>query len=220
MVKLNLLMLFKGFVRNYSTLFLGPKDSYSTFTHREVGYWMRLGEMMGFHTRQEKGVKIKGKTRKADLLWYENIREDSVLHLESENWDWEDCIKNRLDPSTEYLVLIAEMDVDSRAKAVKLAQQLVDRSNKVKGMLLIITGGLNDVGDLILYGINVRPSKKIQEIAAFLRATSSGFYYGVLEEEQEMEWECDYCGKEFATLKAAEYHERYECTEKPSKDAE
>ena len=51
---MELMQLFNGFIRNYATLLLHEDDrTLKKFTERELGYFARVGEMMGFHTFQE-----------------------------------------------------------------------------------------------------------------------------------------------------------------------
>lgn len=207
-MKLDLLRYFKGFVRNYGSLLLGPEDSLSTFTHREVEFWMKLGEMMGFLTRQEKGRKIKGHTRKTDLLWFDDDLEAPILQLESENYSPMDCIKNRLDNTIPYLILLSNAGGAKLNKGIrKAAQKLVDKSLDIKEMLIVTYEEEDDVRRIPMTGSRLQRNRKPDEIKAHLTHTGSGFYYGVLTKEEEENWYCEFCEEPFSTLRAAELHE-------------
>lgn len=217
-LKLDLQMFFKGFVRNYAALFLGHDDSLSTFTHREVEFWMKLGEMMGFLTRQETGRKIKGKTRKTDLLWFKDNLEAPILHLESENWSPITCIKTRLDTSVPYLVLLIGAGGGFSKSTRKAAERLLNRSPKVKEFLIVTYDEGEDYPEKIpMIGAILQKNKEPDIVQAYLINTGSGFLYGVLEEDEEDDWVCEYCDKPFSTLRAAERHE-VSCPKKPVKN--
>jgi len=135
---LDSMRLFKGFVRNYGTLLL-DKASTRTYTHREIGYWMRLGEMMGYFTKMEEQRVIYGEKRLADLLWVGDDDETPILHLEVENtMPGDELVDSRLDPSVPYLVAIFWDGKESNERDFAAAVNLFQRSDDVRQILLII----------------------------------------------------------------------------------
>ena len=219
---LDLMRLFKGFVRNYGTLLLG-NTSTRTYTHREVGFWMRLGEMMGYFTRMEEQRVIYGVKRFTDLLWFDDDGETPVLHLEEENtMPGDELIDTRLDPSVPYLVAIfwggKESDVRDFAAAVKLLQ----RSDGVKQILLIIWQRIEGQEDILVEGARFATrtdrSRVVRHIAGGrlrrMEKHTAGLYYGVLDEDWEDLWSCDFCHTTFLSKKETVKHEKT-CSERP-----
>lgn len=91
---LYLIQLFEGYVRNYRRLNLSQLHNRSMFTNREIEYFAKLGEMLGFdaYIEDSKFDKTKGRSRPMDLSWWKwDARVDDqyflylALHLEREN---------------------------------------------------------------------------------------------------------------------------------------
>ncbi|WP_214626578.1 hypothetical protein [Paenibacillus agaridevorans] len=86
-MKLDLMKLFDGYVRNYHTFNLTIHHGKHSFTMTEIEYFSRLGSMLGYHPFTED--TYNGKNRPMDLTWWNNFDgeywNDLVLHLEREN---------------------------------------------------------------------------------------------------------------------------------------
>ena len=213
MENLDLMRLFKGFIRNYGTLLLGL-DTTTTYTQREVGYWMKLGEMMGYFTQQEVQLIIKGKRRKADLLWVGDDFETPVLHLESENYMYgTKLIANRLDPTIPYSVAIFWRHGERNDDVFKAAMKLMKKSDSIKQLLLIIWGGEKEPegNDIPVIGARFTRRKDYPDIVEgrlrHLEHHKAGLYFGILEEDWENLWTCDFCSSTFLSREEAEKHE-------------
>jgi len=219
---LDLIRLFKGFVRNYGTLLLG-KASTRTYTHREIGFWMRLGEMMGYFTRMEEQRVIYGEKRLADLLWLDDDGATPVLHLEVENtMPGDELVDSRLDPSVPYLVAIFWGDQESDNRAWAAAEKLIRRSDQVRQILLIIWHPIEGQEDILVNGVRfARRSDRTHIVRHIvggrlrrIEKHTAGLYYGVLDEDWEDLWSCDFCHTTFLSKKEVVKHEKT-CSERP-----
>jgi len=213
MEHLDLMRLFKGFIRNYGTLLLGD-DKITTYTQREVGFWMTLGEMMGYFTQQEQQMIIKGKPRKADLLWLADDYETPVLHLESENYmQGTKLIANRLDPAIPYLVALFRRQGEENKALFRAALKFMKRSDRIKQLLLIVWGGghLSEGPDISVVGARFTRRKDYPDIVEgrlrHVEHHKAGLYFGILEEDWEDLWTCDFCHGSFLSKQEAEKHE-------------
>lgn len=88
MMKLDLMRIFDGYVRNYHTLNLTVHHGKHSFTMTEIEYFSRLGSMLGYYPFTED--TCNGSVRPMDLSWWGSFDgeywHDLVLHLERENW--------------------------------------------------------------------------------------------------------------------------------------
>jgi hypothetical protein len=86
-MKLDLMKLFDGFVRNYHTLNLTIHHGRHSFTMTEIEYFSRLGSMIGYLPFTED--TCNGTYRAMDMTWWDRFDgdywHDFVLHLEREN---------------------------------------------------------------------------------------------------------------------------------------
>lgn len=215
--KLDLLRLFKGFVRNYGTLLLGI-DTTTTYTHRELGHWMKLGEMMGYFTQQERNLQIRGETRRADLLWLDDDYETIVLHLEIENsYSASKLVKYRLNPEVPYLVAVVWADKEPNDEIFNAALELIQSNKAVKQILLVIWRTSEEDDDIHLLGARfTRRTTNPHIVRGRLRRFEhhkARLYYGILEEDWEDIWTCNFCGAEFYSKVEAVNHEK-ECLQK------
>jgi len=83
---IDLTNIFVGFVHNYRSLNLrfGPHfESMSYWTMREIEWFARLGECLGFYAVTERDL-FRGQ-RRVDLAWVDPFTDRVVLHLEREN---------------------------------------------------------------------------------------------------------------------------------------
>jgi hypothetical protein len=87
MMKLDLMRIFDGYVRNYHTLNLTVHHGKHSFTMTEIEYFSRLGSMLGYYPFTED--TCNGSVRPMDLSWWGSFDgeywHDLVLHLEREN---------------------------------------------------------------------------------------------------------------------------------------
>ena len=219
---LDLIRLFKGFVRNYGTLLLG-KANIRTYTHREIGFWMHLGEMMGYFTRAEEQRVIHGENRRTDLLWFEDDGETPLLHLEVENtMSGEELVRTRMDPSVPYLVAIFWGDTESDDRVFDAAEKLIKSADDVRQILLIIWRRIEGQGDILVEGVRfARRSDRTRIVRHIVKGRlrrmekhTAGLYYGILDEDWNDIWSCDFCHETFLSRKEAEKHEKT-CSERP-----
>lgn len=86
-MKLNLMKIFDGYVRNYHTLNLTRHHGKHSFTMTEIEYFSRLGSMLGYFPFTED--TCNGSYRPMDLTWWDNYDGEYwynfILHLEREN---------------------------------------------------------------------------------------------------------------------------------------
>ncbi|TDK61736.1 hypothetical protein E2K98_12670 [Bacillus salipaludis] len=86
-MKLNLMKIFDGYVRNYHTLNLTRHHGKHSFTMTEIEYFSRLGSMLGYYPFTEDTCNAS--YRPMDLTWWDNYDGeywyDFILHLEREN---------------------------------------------------------------------------------------------------------------------------------------
>jgi len=91
-MKLNLMKLFDGYVRNYHSLNLTMHHGKHSFTMTEIEYFSRLGSMLGYYPFTED--TCNGSNRAMDLTWWDNYDgeywHDFILHLERENYFYKD----------------------------------------------------------------------------------------------------------------------------------
>ena len=73
-MKLNLMKIFDGYVRNYHTFNLTMHHGKHSFTIAEIEYFSRLGSMLGYFSFTED--TCNGSYRAMDLTWWENDNEE------------------------------------------------------------------------------------------------------------------------------------------------
>lgn len=193
---MNLLQLFKGFIRNYAGLQLHFEDvTLKKFTERELGYFARAGEFMGYYTFQEEKMPIKNKKRFADLVWatYDSKKEEYtfVLHLEHENTlTTEKTLETKLSDAPN-LITINWVKSDDYSNIIDAAKMKIRKIDSIENILLILQKNKNDL--TIVHAIEIsRIGKKIelQECDALVKKTKNGFFYGLLRSEiEENAWE-------------------------------
>nr|WP_259548299.1 hypothetical protein [Heyndrickxia oleronia] len=82
----NLVQFFEGYVRNYRRMNLSYLHNVSMFTKREIDFFARLGEMLGFDAfiEDSKFDKLKGRSRPMDLSWWKwdaRFEDEQFLYL-------------------------------------------------------------------------------------------------------------------------------------------
>lgn len=86
-MKLNLMKLFDGYVRNYHSFNLTIHHGKHSFTMTEIEYFSRLGSMLGYFPFTED--TCNGSYRPMDLTWWDDYDGEYwhafILHLEREN---------------------------------------------------------------------------------------------------------------------------------------
>jgi hypothetical protein len=86
-MKLDLMKIFDGYIKNYHTLNLTIHHGSHSFTMTEIEYFSRLGSMLGYCPFTEDNCR--GINRPMDLTWWDGEDADSwndfILHLEREN---------------------------------------------------------------------------------------------------------------------------------------
>ena len=189
---MELLQFFKGFIRNYATLLIFEDDSATKVTAREVGYFSKLGEMLGFHVFQEDTVEIEGKKKKGDLFWtrFDPKEEEFIykLHLEHENSLLaEETIRTKLS-DTPNLVAICWDTSDNYDELIEHSKEKIKKNEDIENILLIIQRNLNEC--TFVTGIEISKINndfRVKECQGLITTNDAGFFYGLLKEEIE-EW--------------------------------
>jgi len=130
-MKLDLIKLFDGYVRNYHTFNLTIHHGKHSFTMTEVEYFSRLGSMLGYHPFTED--TCNGTNRPMDLSWWGNYDgqfwNDFILHLERENQFKKDeetldklFCENEYTPSSNVIGIMNVQNLDRIAELVKIAK--------------------------------------------------------------------------------------------------
>ena len=132
-MKINLMNLFDGYVRNYHSFRLTVDHGRHSFTMTEIEYFSRLGSMLGLDTYTEDTCNRT--YRPMDLTWWGDYRTEDeswhhfVLHLERENHMHKDEeTLDKLFAQREYVPenVIGIMSVPNRDRIdelVKIAQE-------------------------------------------------------------------------------------------------
>ncbi len=190
------MQLFKGFIRNYSTLMFHREDrTLKKFTERELGFFAKAGEMMGYYTFQEEKVEIKGKKRHADLVWTtynHEIEEYSfLLHLEHENdLSVKETLEQKLSNSPN-LIAINWSKPEDYPTNILSAKDKFKESEDIKRILLILQTKLSEV--FLLHAIEFTRKKRdieLRECDALIKQDEAGFFYGLLKTEIDTsQWE-------------------------------
>ncbi|MGB3259837.1 hypothetical protein [Paenisporosarcina sp.] len=152
-MKLNLMKLFDGYVRNYHTFNLTIHHGKHSFTMTEIEYFSKLGSMLGYSPFTED--TCNGINRAMDLTWWDNGDEtgwtDFILHLERENYfgkDEETLDKLFCDREVIPEHVIGIMNVRSTDRIQELLIQATELC-KIKDALLIFK--TNSTGKNQLY---------------------------------------------------------------------
>lgn len=140
-MKLDLMKLFDGYVRNYHTFNLSIHHGKHSFTMTEIEYFSRLGSMLGYlpYTEDTAG----GTCRPMDLSWWGEYDGeywyDLILHLERENLPYKDeetLDKLFCDREMRPLNVIGIMNVPSRDR-IKELLSIAKATCKVDNALLV-----------------------------------------------------------------------------------
>lgn len=193
---MNLMQLFKEFIRNYASLQLHDDDlGRKKFTEREVGYFTRAGEVMGYYTFQEEKLEIKGKNRYCDLLWatYNPKQEEYTfdLHLEHENTlTTQETLETKLSDVIN-LIAITKVKTKDYSDIIDVAKGKLKGYPDIRNILLILRNTHKKVK--LMYGLEISKKGKkigINQCEGLLKQTENGFFYGILKAEIESDqWE-------------------------------
>lgn len=170
-MKLDLLKLFDGYVRNYHTLNLTVHHGKHSFTMAEIEYFSRLGSMLGYFPYTED--TCNGTYRPIDLTWWDDFDgdywHDFILHLERENTfvkDYETLEKLFDDREPVPQNVIGIMNVKNVARIEELISEAKSMC-KIKNSLLIFRtnsignnkGYFDEVHAYLLNGNRVKTTK-------------------------------------------------------------
>ncbi|MDQ1002630.1 hypothetical protein QFZ28_003030 [Neobacillus niacini] len=148
-MKLDLMKLFDGYVRNYHTLNLTVRHGRHSFTMAEIEYFSRLGSMLGFLPYTED--TCNGKYRAMDMTWWDNFDgdywHDFILHLERENnfkKDLETLEKlfDERDPIPQNVIGI--MNVKNITRIDELISEAKQRNKINQALLIFRTNSLDN----------------------------------------------------------------------------
>ncbi|WP_080833568.1 hypothetical protein [Cohnella massiliensis] len=140
-MKLDLMKLFDGYIRNYHTFNLTVHHGKHSFTMTEIEYFSRLGSMLGYHPFTEDTC---GRTsRPMDLSWWGSFDgeywHDLILHLERENlFQKDEETLDKLFCDRDYIPtnVIGIMNVQNRDRIDELIE-VAKRTCKIANALLI-----------------------------------------------------------------------------------
>ncbi len=188
---MNLMQLFRGFIRNYASLQLHIEDrNLKKFTERELGYFARAGEIMGYYTFQEDKLEIKGKNRNLDLVWATYLPDikfyNYQLHLEHEHTlSVEATLESKLSDIPN-LVAINWAKPEKYSSIIKAAKNKFKNNPDVENILLIVKDSIKEI--ILLHAIWLSKKGKkidIEECEGIVKKTEAGFLYGILKSEIE-----------------------------------
>jgi hypothetical protein len=149
-MKLNLMNLFDGYVRNYHTFNLTMQHGKHSFTMTEIEYFSRLGSMLGFDPFTED--TCNGTYRPMDLTWWGNYNHadeywyDFVLHLERENlFSKDEETLDKLYSTRENVPtnVIGIMNVQNRERIEHLVKKAAGVSSIENSLLVFRTSSLD-----------------------------------------------------------------------------
>ncbi|MFB3167438.1 hypothetical protein P5G62_009975 [Neobacillus sp. 179-C4.2 HS] len=151
-MKLDLMKLFDGYVRNYHTLNLTVHHGRHSFTMSEIEYFLRLGSMLGFLPYTED--TCNGTYRAMDMTWWDNFDgdywHDFILHLERENSlkkDLETLEKLFDERESVPQNVIGIMNVKNATKIEELITEAKNRCKINNALLIFRTNSIeNDKG--------------------------------------------------------------------------
>lgn len=151
-VVLPLMCIFEGYVRNYRSFNLFQNQNKSMFTKREIDYFSKIGEYLGFfsYVEDRKPNLDYGRSRPMDLAWWkwdERVSKTEfvrlVLHLERENnteKDFETLDKIFCKTQDEYVPdnVIGILNVSDFSKVSKLQEEVKKRNQNQKSNVLMV----------------------------------------------------------------------------------
>ena len=196
----HLMQFFEGYVRNYRRLNLSLQHNRSMFTSREIDYFARLGEWLGFESYIEdsKINKLDGRSRPMDLSWWKmDARIDKEnyislsMHLERENLSKKDEeTMEKLFTETEEGYhpehVIGIQYVDSFERIDYLNQMVLSRNEKLGSHALMIYRYYDQLHDLDRIKAYVFDPQSCTETRhAIAKLDQSQFWYMCFEEEWE-----------------------------------
>lgn len=152
-----LMSFFEGYVRNFRRLNLSSLHNRSMFTNREIDYFARLGEWLGFdaYVEDSKRNDLTGRSRPMDLSWWKwDTRLDKEnyvslsLHLERESLPQkaEDTIEKLFTESAEGYRpdhVIGIQYVNSLSDIDQLNEKILTINKHQKSQVLMIYRELN-----------------------------------------------------------------------------
>ncbi|MGD6818754.1 hypothetical protein [Metabacillus sp. 84] len=195
---LDLMQFFEGYVRNYRRFNLSKIHNRSMFTQREIEYFSKLGEMLGFDAfiEDSKFDRLKGRSRPMDLaLWKWDKRKDHenyiylALHLERENqWDKDEDTIDKLFSDTEEGYIphnaIGIQFAESKERIEYLNSLIVEKNKEQKSNVLMIYRFYDIVSDLNkVEAYNFKPDKAYQVRTAICKTDEFGYWFMCFEEE-------------------------------------
>ncbi|TSB45551.1 hypothetical protein [Alkalicoccobacillus porphyridii] len=198
--RLPLMNVFEGYVRNYRSLNLEANHHVSMFTLREIEYFCRLGDMLGFISYIE-DARVNGETessRRMDMSWWKwDARKDQenyielALHLERESNP-----KKDLDTVEKLFVESAEgyhpthvigiQYVTSEARVEELNQLVKQRNGVQQSHVLMVYRYVDPLFHIECVAAYTFSKGSITEVRkAYCQKDQAGFWQMCFEEEYE-----------------------------------
>lgn len=197
----DLMRFFEGYVRNYRRLNIGQGNNFSMFTRREIEYFAKLGEYLGYYTFVEDykpNLKL-GRSRPMDLSWWKyDARENEdefiklVLHLERENL-WakaEETIEKLFSKTEEEYIpdyVIGIQNVEAQERIRDLNKLVVKNNRKQNSDVLMIyrysVGLENDRFIDRIWAYYFSGTKILKERKAISDVDDFGYWFMCFEEE-------------------------------------
>ena len=195
---LNLMQFFEGYVNCYRTMNLSADHNTSMFTKREIEFFMKLGEMLGFHVFIEdfKPNEELGRSRPMDLAWWKwDARIDLkhyaylALHLERESLAQKDIETiDKLFSTTDsgYVPhnVIGIQYVTSADRMDLLNERILEKNKVQQSNVLIVYRYIDDVLNVQrVHAYSITNEGIKEERNAILQQDRLGYYYMCFEEE-------------------------------------
>jgi hypothetical protein len=197
----NLMSFFDGYVKNYRRLNIGHYNNRSMLTRREIEYFAKLGEYLGYDSFVEDykpNLKL-GRSRPMDLSWWKydaRKNEDEyiklVLHLERENlWTKDEETIEKLFSKTEEAYVpdyvIGIQNVGNKERIGILNKLVIQKNKKQNSDVLMIYGYSVDLenDEFIdkIWAFYFSGTRILQDRKAICDVDNSGYWFMCFEEE-------------------------------------
>ncbi|MGZ9583720.1 hypothetical protein [Paenibacillus marinisediminis] len=198
--QINLMNFFEGYVRNYRSLNLHDANK-SMFTIREIDYFARLGEYLGYYSffEDSKPDLLKGRSRPMDLAWWKwDARENKeeylylVLHLERENLFHKayDTLDKLFSASDEYYkprYVIGIQNIECAEKIEDLNKTIIRRNELQKSEVLMIYRYYEEAKkyDQVVVYYYDSDNRLVETRKAISKRDSIGYWMMYFEEDED-----------------------------------
>lgn len=198
-IDLPLMNILEGYIRNFRNLNLFQNQNKSMFTKREIDYFSRLGEYLGFFSYVEdtKPNLDYGRSRPMDLAWWkwdERISKTHfiklVLHLERESLyakDFETIEKLFCKTQIEYVPenVIGILNIAEKRRINEIQNKIIRKNKVQKSNVLMIYRFYdeeNNFDRIEAFHLN-RNSELMETRKAISKVDETGYWTMCFEEE-------------------------------------